>query len=194
MSKPNGNRISLSDLAQPFSYASADFPGDANIHLHGYSDADYANDVDSRRSITGYVFIFAGAPLSWNSTTQHSVALSTMEAEYYAVCKAVQEAIYLRMLFEETGINIELPLVVKEDNQACIAFTKQPGEHSRTKHIDVRSCFVRQWIERGDLVLEPISTQCQLADVFTKALDTKQFKFFRNHLVRSRSSLLDVIL
>ena len=184
----------MSDLSQPFSYASADYPGDANIHLHGYADADYANDVDSRRSITGYVFIFAGAPLSWNSTTQHSVALSTMEAEYYAVCKTVQEAIYLRMLFEETGINIELPLVVKEDNQACIAFTKQPGEHSRTKHIDVRACFVRQWIERGDLVLEPISTQHQLADVFTKALDVKQFKFFRDHLVRSRSSLLDIIV
>jgi hypothetical protein len=78
--KDNAN---MSDLEQPFSYTSSHYPGDVNVHLQGYSDADYANDVDSRRSVTGYVFIFAGAPLSWNSMTQHSVALSTMEAEIF---------------------------------------------------------------------------------------------------------------
>jgi hypothetical protein len=180
----------MDDINQAFSYAKAFYPGDATAHLHGYSDADYANDLDSRRSVTGYVFVFAGAPLSWNSTTQHSVALSTMEAEYFAVCKATQEAIYLRMLFEESGMNIKSPLIIKEDNAACIAFTKQPGEHSRTKHIDVRSCFVRQWIEHGELVLEQIDTTEQLADVFTKALDTRQFQFFRDHLVRPRSAVM----
>ena len=134
--------------------------------------------------------MFAGAPLTWNSMTQHSVALSTMEAEYFAVCKAVQEAIYLRMLFEESGMKVDAPLVIKEDNQSCIAFTKNPGDHSRTKHIDVRACFVRQWVDYGELVLESIDTKEQLADVFTKALDTKQFQFLRDHLVRPRSSVM----
>jgi len=188
--KRTEGKVSMSDLKQPFSYASSFYPGDANVHLLGYSDADYANNVDNRRSITGYVFVFAGAPLSWNSMTQHSVALSTMEAEYFAVCKAVQEAIYLRMLFEESGMKVDAPLVIKEDNQSCIAFTKNPGEHSRTKHIDVRSCFVRQWVEHGELVLEGIDTKEQLADIFTKALDTKQYQFLRDHLVRSRSSVM----
>jgi hypothetical protein len=183
-------RVAMSDLKQPFSYASSYYPGDTKVHLLGYSDADYANNVDNRRSITGYVFVFAGAPLSWNSMTQHSVALSTMEAEYFAVCKAVQEAIYLRMLFEESGMKVEAPLVIKEDNQSCIAFTKNPGEHSRTKHIDVRNCFVRQWVEHGELVLEGIDTKEQLADIFTKALETKQYQFLRDHLVRSRSSVM----
>lgn len=186
------SRPKMSDLKQPFSYASSYYPGDAKVHLFGYSDADYANDVDNRRSVTGYVFVFAGAPLSWNSMTQHSVALSTMESEYFAVCKATQEAIYLRMLFEESGIKVDTPLVIKEDNQACISFTKNPGEHSRTKHIDVRSCFVRQWVEHGELVLEPIDTKDQLADVFTKALDTSQFQFLRDHLVSPRSSIMSV--
>ena len=184
-------RTRMSDLKQPFSYASSYYPGDSKVHILGYSDADYANNTDDRRSITGYVFVFAGAPLSWNSMTQHSVALSTMEAEYFAVCKAVQEAIYLRMLFEESGIKVDTPLVVKEDNQSCIAFTKNPGEHTRTKHIDVRSCFVRQWVDHGELKLESIDTKDQLADVFTKALDTKQFQFLRDHLVRARSSVIN---
>ena len=166
----------MEDLQQPFSYTSSFYPGDRNVHVFGYSDADYANCVDDRRSITGYVFVFAGAPLSWNSMTQHSVALSTMESEYYAVCKATQEAIYLRMLFEESGMKVEQPLVIKEDN-------------SRTKHIDVRSCFVRRWVEHGELVLEQVDTSEQLADIFTKALDTRQFQFLRDHLVRPRSSV-----
>ena len=185
----NNQRTKIEELKQPFAYTSARYPGDIDVHFMGYSDADYANSVDDRRSVTGYVFVFAGAPLTWNSMNQQSVALSTMEAEYFAVCKATQEAIYLRMLFEETGINVEAPLIIKEDNQACIAFTKNPGDHSRTKHIDVRVCFVRQWVERGELVLEPISTKDQLADIFTKALDINQFKFLRDHLVRSRSSV-----
>jgi hypothetical protein len=188
--KEANGKAKMSDLKQPFSYASSYYPGDANVHVFGYSDADYANNVDNRRSITGYVFVFAGAPLTWNSMTQHSVALSTMEAEYFAVCKAVQEAIYLRMLFEESGMKVDTPSVIKEDNQSCIAFTKNPGDHSRTKHIDVRACFVRQWVDYGELVLEGVDTKEQLADVFTKALDTKQYQFLRDHLVRPRSSVM----
>lgn len=188
--KEANGKVKMSDLKQPFSYASSYYPGDSNVHVFGYSDADYANNVDNRRSITGYVFVFAGAPLTLNSMTQHSVALSTMEAEYFAVCKAVQEAIYLRMLFEESGMKVDTPLVIKEDNQSCIAFTKNPGDHSRTKHIDVRACFVRQWVDYGELVLEGVDTKEQLADVFTKALDTKQYQFLRDHLVRPRSSVM----
>ena len=180
----------MRDLKQPVSYAASFYPGNAKCHLLGYSDADYANNPDDRRSITGYVFLFAGAPLSWNSMTQHSVALSTMESEYYAVCKATQEAIYLRMLFEESGMRVDQPLVIKEDNQACISFTKNPGEHTRTKHIDVRSCFVRQWVEHGELVLEGIDTKEQLADILTKALEPQQFCYLRDRLVRPRSSVM----
>ena len=182
--------VQMRDLRQPVSYAASHFPGNAKVHLHGFSDSDYANDVDNRRSITGYVFMFAGAPLSWNSMTQHSVALSTMEAEYYAVCKATQEAIYLRMLFEESGMKVDRPLVIYEDNQACISFTKNPGEHTRTKHIDVRSCFVRQWVDHGELVLEAVATTEQLADLLTKALEPNQFVYLRDQLVRPRSSVM----
>jgi len=143
----------MEDLKQPFSYVASYYPGDTNVHLFGYSDADYTKIIDNRRSFTGYMFVFAGAPLTWNSMTQQSVALSTMEAEYFAVCKAVKEAIYLRLLFEESGMKVDTPLVIKEGNQSCIAFTKNPGDHSRTKHIDVRACFVHQWVDYGELVL-----------------------------------------
>ena len=79
-------RVRMSNIHQPFAYSSHYFPGSANVNLVGYSDADFANSVDDRRSITGYVHLLAGAPLSWNCMTQHTTALSTMESEYYAVC------------------------------------------------------------------------------------------------------------
>ena len=53
-----------------------------------YVDADYAADTDSRRSVTGHLFMLAGAPYSWQSRQQASVALSTIESEYMEACAA----------------------------------------------------------------------------------------------------------
>ncbi len=69
------------------------------------------------------------------------------------------------------------------------SFYEESRRPHEIKHI-VRACFVRQWVDYGELVLEPISTKEQLADIFTKALDIRQFHFLRDHLVRSRSSVM----
>ena len=182
-------RPSMNDVKQPTAYASSYFPGTARVNLTGFSDADFANNIDDRRSITGYVFLLAGAPLSWNCQTQHTTALSTMESEYYAVCKAVQEALYLRMMFEETGLKVDSPLIIREDNKACISFSKDPGEHKRTKHIDYRHFFVRDQVNDGEVSLTHVSSENQLADIFTKSFDAQRFIFLRDHLVVSRATL-----
>ena len=62
-------------------------------HVVGYCDSDYAGDLDKRRSTTCYVFILAKAPVSWKSTLQSTVTLSTTEAEYMAITESVKEAI-----------------------------------------------------------------------------------------------------
>ena len=119
-----------------------------------YVDADYAADPDSRRSITGYIFMLAGAPISWQSRQQASVALSTMEAEYMAACAATQEAIWLRLLLKDLHIlDHDQPLVIREDNTACIAFAKNPGDYKKSKHIDVRYHFVRERVASGEVTL-----------------------------------------
>ena len=112
-----------------------------------------------------------------------------MESEYYAVCKAVQEALYLRMMFEETGLKVDSPLIIKEDNKACISFSKDPGEHKRTKHIDYRHFFVRDQVNDGEVQLDHVPSEHQLADIFTKSFDSHRFIFLRNHLVVSRATL-----
>ena len=145
-----------------------------------YVDADYAADTDSRRSVTGYLFMLAGVPISWQSRQQASVALSTMESEYMAACAAAQEAIWLRLLLKDLDLlDGDNPMVLREDNQACIAFSANPLDYKKSKHIDVKYHFVRERVASKEIVLEYINTSDQLADILTKALDGIKFRELR---------------
>ena len=77
------------------------FYPDAQKELLGYSDSDYAGDVNDRKSTSAYVFLKSGAPISWKSKKQTVVAQSTAEAEYVALAAAAQEAVWLRRLLED---------------------------------------------------------------------------------------------
>jgi transposase InsO family protein len=150
--------------------------------LVGYSDADYASDKDSRKSVTGYVFILGNCVISWASKKQATVALSTAESEYMALSATAQEAIWLIRSIKEMKHDIELPVVLKEDNKACISIAYNPVQHSRTKHIDVRYHYIREQVEGGTFTVEYCPTKDMLADMLTKALPKDQFKKLRDGL------------
>ncbi|KAL5865755.1 hypothetical protein ACOSQ3_003269 [Xanthoceras sorbifolium] len=141
----------------------------------GYCDSDYAGDLDKRRSTTGYVFTLARAPVSWKSTLQSTVALSTTEAEYMAVTEAVKEAIWLQGLLEDLGIG-QKHFKVYCDNQSAIHLAKNQVYHARTKHIDVRYHFVREIIEEGGVQIQKIHTAENPADMMTKVVTAIKFK------------------
>jgi len=117
--------------------------------LQGYSDIVWAGDYETRRSTTGFMFIFGGVAFSWASKLQKTVALCTMEAEYMDLCEASKEAVRLDKLFQRVTMlvtqsdNLVGPVNIKVDNSGCIKFAKSPVEHKRTKHIDIRYHFVR---------------------------------------------------
>ena len=71
----------------------------------GYVDSDYAGDLDKRRSIMGYVFTLFQAPVSWCSTLDSTVTLSTIEAEYMTMTEAMKEVIWFQELLDGLGIN-----------------------------------------------------------------------------------------
>ncbi|KAG8498939.1 hypothetical protein CXB51_005359 [Gossypium anomalum] len=135
----------------------------------GYVDADFAGDLDRRRSLTGYVFTIGGCAISWKATLQTTVALSTTEAEYMAITEACKEAIWLKGLFSELNEDLQISIVFC-DSQSAIFLTKDQMFHERTKHIDVRYHFVRDIIARGDIVVSKISTHENPADMMTKSL------------------------
>ena len=142
----------------------------------GFVDSNHAKCVDTRRSITGFIFFLGLCVICWQSKQQTSVALSSMEAEYMAACAASQEAIWLGRLLREFGCLFTRPITLLEDNQSCIYLSKNPGDFAKSKHIDTRYHFVREQVEEGTIVLKKIDTKENLADVFTKALDRNQFQ------------------
>ena len=153
------------------------FEKDRNVgkHLVGYVDSDYAGDLDKRRSTTGYVFTIAGGPVSWRSTLQSTVALSTTEAEYMAVTEAFKEAIWLHGLVEDLGI-VQKQVEVFCDSQSAICLAKNQVYHGRTKHIDVRFHFIREIIDEGNILLQKIRTADNPADMLTKVVTGIKFQ------------------
>jgi hypothetical protein len=144
--------------------------GGAGVVLSGYCDADWAGDLDERKSTTGYAFYIGDGLISWNSKRQATVALSTAEAEYMAATQAVKEVLWLKQLLNEIGFTQSQPVLIHSDNQGCIALTKNPAYHSRTKHIDIRHHFIRDAVEVGAVELQYCATDDMVADVLTKAL------------------------
>ncbi|KAG8499322.1 hypothetical protein CXB51_005880 [Gossypium anomalum] len=145
----------------------------------GYVDADFAEDLDRRRSLTCYIFTIGGCAISWKVTLQTIVALSTTEAEYMAITRACKEAIWLKGLFSELNEDLQISTVFC-DRQSAIFFTKDQMFHERTKHIDVRYHFVRDIIACGDIIVSKISTHENPADMMTKSLPITKFEHYLN--------------
>ena len=137
----------------------------SSLQVIGYCDADYAGDIDTRRSTTGYTFLLAGGAISWNSKKQPTVALSTSEAEHMAATHATKEEIWLQRFFKDIGFLQDSPMTIYSDNQSCISLSRNPTFHARTKHVEIQHHFVREKIESGDINLVFCGTEDMVADV-----------------------------
>lgn len=133
----------------------------------GYCDADYAGDLDTRRSTSGYVFTLGGGAVSWSSKRQATVAASTTEAEYIAAAHATKEALWLRTLLQDLGQDLAT-MEIFADNQSAIKLLKNPVSSVRSKHIDVVYHFARERVARNEVQFKFIKTEHMLADMFTK--------------------------
>ena len=133
-----------------------------------YCDADFAADVDSRRSQSGIIVMINEQPVHWISKRQSMVTLATCEAELMAITDAYREAIYFRRLLEEMGAKQEDVTEIFTDSQSAIAVAENTWQSQRTKHYDVRSKFVQECIQKGIVQLKFVKTKQQKADVLTK--------------------------
>jgi hypothetical protein len=151
-----------------------------NGELHGYSDSDFAGDIEYRKSTSGYVFFFAGGVISCQSKRQTVTALSTTEAEYYALYKAVMEAAWLRYVYKELNWKSKDVKSVKiyGDNQGSLQLSQNPELHQRTKHIDVKYHYIREERIKGVIRLWYCPTKDMAADGLTKPLAGPNHKEF----------------
>ena len=145
--------------------------------LFGYSDSDWGRSED-RHSISGYGFKLniGNSLISWGCKKQRVVALSTCEAEYIALAMACQEAKFLAQLLSDLSCKDKSCVMIYVDNQSAIALAKNPVNHKRSKHIDIRYHFIRCEIEDGNVSLLYIPSEENVADVFTKPLSGLRIK------------------
>ena len=144
-----------------------------NIYPCLFSDASFASDPDSRRSVGGWISYVGGGPISWKSKLQSTVALSTCESEYIALCGAAQEAVHLKSLFSELVPGVSgthgTAIVIFEDNKATIDISRNPCLHEKQKHVDVKYHYVRECVLESRIHVQYLDTLRMLADVLTKA-------------------------
>lgn len=141
-----------------------------------YVDADWGGDMDTRRSTTGYIFKVYGGTIAWKSKRQPTVALSTTEAEYMASADAAKQAVWLRLLSEDIGLGLgDQALQLVNDNAGAIALSKNPINHEKSKHIDMRHHFIHEKVEDKTVSLAHVPSADNIADLLTKALPTELF-------------------
>lgn len=142
--------------------------------LMGYSDADSAGDLETRRSTTGFMLTLNGAAVCWGSKSQATVSHSTTEEEYVAASVAAKEAIWRqRLLLDIPGDGA--PVHMRCDSQRALAMMHNEVSSNPTKHIDVAYNFVREMVGDGRLVAEHVPSKEMTADALTKALPTTAF-------------------
>jgi hypothetical protein len=152
------------------------FPADKGIDIHGFCDASFGDDLDTRRSTEGYVILLAGGPVMWGSRTQSTVTLSSCESEFCALATIVSQICWLIQFLRELKVDFELPIPVFMDNQAAMGLAQNPVKHQRTKHMDIKYFFLREKIEQGLIVLKYVNTLDNVADIFTKPTPPPVFR------------------
>lgn len=145
-----------------------------------------AGDPNDRKSTSGMIFFLSESPVTWQSSKQKVVALSSCEAEYIAASTAACQGVWMaRLMSELMGSQATAP-VIMVDNRSAISLVKNPVLHDRSKHIETKYHYIRQCAENAEenkaISVEPISTGEQLGDIYTKALSRHRFEELRSKI------------
>ena len=147
------------------------------MKLQGYVDADFAGDIDSRKSTTGFVFTLGDTAISWASNLQKIVTLSTTEAEYVAATETGKEIIWLPGFLNELGKKWEMG-ILHSDSQSAIFLAKNSAFHSKSKHIQTKYHFICYLVEDKLVILKKICGSKNLADMLTKGVTIEKLKLY----------------
>ncbi|KAI3505835.1 hypothetical protein L1887_28122 [Cichorium endivia] len=157
------------------------YPIGDNFKLQAFTDSDHAGCKLDRKSTSGGCQFLGGRLVSWSSKKRNCVALSSAEAEYVAASTCCSQVLWMKTQLLDYGYRfLQVPIYC--DSKSAIAISHNPIQHSMTKHIDLRYHFIKDQIMEGNIELYFIPTDDQVADVFTKALDSTKFNNFLDKL------------
>lgn len=145
------------------------------LHLHAFSDADWAGDTDDFVSTNAYIVYLGSNPIAWSSKKQTGVARSSTEAEYRSVANTASELRWVTSLLQELGASLPSTPTIYCDNIGATYLSANPVFHSKMKHLALDFHFVRDNVQSGALRVSHVSTRDQLADALTKPLSRARF-------------------
>ncbi|GJQ96821.1 retrovirus-related pol polyprotein from transposon TNT 1-94 [Tanacetum coccineum] len=154
------------------------YPKGTDIETVVYADSDHAGDYVDRKSTSG-ICTFVGCCLtSWFSKKQTALAISTTEAEYVSAGKACQQALWMKQALIDYDVRLDdVPIMC--DNKGAIDLSKNPVQHSQTKHIKIRHHFLRDNVQKGHISIKKVSSVDNIADILTKPLKRESFNYLR---------------
>src|SRR6266566_3085084 len=144
----------------------------------GYCDSDFTGDRESSKSIYGYVFKFAGGPISWKSKRASTIVLSTLEAETNALTEGIREVSWIVGLFRELKRPISRLIVFYSDNINVIITVYDPVLHSRTKYTLLKYHYVREQVKQRLIEVIYLDIKRMSVDGLTKLLNSHLYLKF----------------
>lgn len=149
-------------------------------NITAFSDADWAGDKTTRKSVSGALIYHQGNLIAWSSRRQRTVSLSSAESEYIAAASCVSELLFVKGL--SVDFNEECNVVLYVDNQSAIKMIHNSENTKHSKHIDIKYHFIKDIVNQNFLIVKYVSTSENTSDIMTKPLCSVKFCYFRDKL------------
>lgn len=162
--------------------------------LKAFCDADFAGDLTTSKSTTGFVVLLGGTPITWKSKRQTTVTRSSTEAELEALCTTVDEVVWIRNMCLELRVIDNKPVPVYCDNQSTVRIVQDERSIHRTRHLKTKAAYIRERMDDKEVEIHHVKAEYQKADMLTKPLTGPSFIRNRNWLMSLVSILLLVML
>ena len=156
-----------------------------------FSDSDWGGDKDDRHSVSGYVIFLLEVPILWRSKLQRTVSLSSSEAEYYALSEAAKDVKFIAQILSSVGIKYKQPIIINVDNVGAIFMAENASANGKTKHIDIRYHYVREFNMDGFIKILFVKSADNTADVFTKNVSSEIYNKHKDDFIFRKEVLMD---
>ena len=165
------------DLPHTVHVAPQDEPYSVNMPIEGkdrntayaMADSDFAGDRNTRKSVGGSTIFFGGAVVVYKTTLQRTVALSSTEAEFYALTEAAKLVLYIRFVLEDLYVPQINPTVIYEDNCRCLQMNQALKPTKCTRHVETRYFAILEWSQTDQIIIKKIDSADNASDNLTKA-------------------------
>ena len=152
------------------------------FELRAYTDANWAGNIDDKKSTSRGAFFLGRRVATWTSKKQSYTSQSTVEAEHVDVAINYTNIVWIKQLLNGMKEDITEPITHYYDNTSAINISKNPTMHTKTKNIAIKYHYVRELVQDKEVKMEYIHTKEKIADIFTKALPKDDHEYLRGKL------------